>query len=188
MARFEAHIIAVGHQTSNTMKFILHNLLSKRYTRLYEPEFAGKLAAEVANYLFEDIDGTKSAFAEENTQLIHEKAEELSDDDPLCHALTCAVYNFSYAKYVECGGKVGFLFHPFLGYVRALQGGDDAALERFYESKKIPFQAYGPLIHLMSLKLIRRLPWTPNSKIMLNAVVAFGNSVGCSFQTSLRRD
>jgi|SRR5271170_3518992 len=184
MPRLEAYIIAVGNQTSDMMKFILHELLSKRYRQSYEPGFAGKLAAEVANYLFEDIDVTKSAFAEENAQLIHEKAEELSDDDPLCHAVTCAVYNYSYAKYVECGGKIGFLFHPLVGYVRALQSNDLAATERFYKSKKIPYQAYGPLIHLMSLKLLRRLPSTPDSKLMLDSVVAFGKSVGYEFQSA----
>jgi hypothetical protein len=103
------------------------------------------------------------------------------DASPILEPPSAAVYNFSYAKYVECGGKIGFLFHPFLGYVRALQGNDLDATKRFYNSKKIPHQSYGPLIHLLSLRLMRPLPWTPNSQRMLETVVAFGKSVGCSF-------
>jgi hypothetical protein len=181
MGRFEKYIFEVGMQTADTMKFILHELLSKRYRESYDSEFAGKLAAEVSNYLFQDVYATSSDFANENAGVIHERATELAKEDSLCQALTYAVYNFSYAKYVECGGKTGFLFHPFLGYVRALQGNDLDAQKRFYSSKKIPHQSYGPLIHLLSLRLMRPLPWTPNSKRMLDTVVAFGKSVGCSF-------
>lgn len=181
MGRFEKHIVKVGIQTADTMKFILYELLSKRYGESYDRAFAGKLAAEVANYLFEDFDAPKSDFAKENADIIREKGEELSKEDCLCQALTCAVYNFSYAKYFEYGGKTGFLFHPFLGYVRSLQGLDSNVTKRFYESKKIPYQSYGPLIHLLSLNLMRRLPQTPNSKDMLDIVIAFGKSVGCSF-------
>jgi hypothetical protein len=162
------------------MRLILDDLLSKRYRESYDSEFAGKLAAEVANYLFQDVYAAKSDFAKENPDVIHERAAELSEEDSLCHAVTCAVYNFSYAKYVECGGKIGFLFHPFLGYVRALQGNDLDATNRFYKSNKIPHESYGPLIHLLSLRILRPLPWTPDSKRMLEAVVAFGESVGYS--------
>lgn len=136
------------------------------------------MAAEVANYVFQDLDANTSDFARENSGLIHDKATELSNEDSLCNALTCAVYNFSYSKYVAYGGKIGFLFHPFLGYVRALQTQNLDAQNSFYRRNKIPHQAYGPLIHLLSLRLLRPLPWTPDSKRMLDTVIAFGKSVG----------
>lgn len=183
MRRLEDYILNVGVQTSNTMKFILHELLSKRYTQSHDPAFAGKLAAEVANYLFEGavVWWPNSEFARQNRQYIEAKAMELIDEEPLCQALTCAVYNFCYAKYVEEGGKIGLLFHPFLAYVRALQRNELDVTARLANSKKVPPEAYLPLLHLSLLKLMRPLPWTPDSKRMLDAVVAFGRSVGCSF-------
>ena len=181
MRRLEEYIFNVGIQTSNTMKFILHELLSRRYTQSHDPEFAGKLAAEVANYLFEGtyIDVMRSDFANENWHTIEARARELSVEDSLCQALTCAVYNFSYAQYVEAGRKIGWLFHPFLGYVRALQLNDLDAMTR--TSEKLPPKSYMPLVNLWGLKLMRPLPWTPDSKRMQDAVVAFGKSAGCSF-------
>jgi hypothetical protein len=180
MRRLEEYIFKVGMQTSDTMKFALHKLLSERYQQCYDREFAGKLAAEVANYLFHefDVDAIRSDFAEENHDIIETRARELSKEDSLCQALTCAVYNFSYAKYVEDGGKVGWLFHPFLGYVRALQRNEFDVMAHFSNSKKVPPGSYLPLLHLSRLKLMRPLPWTPDSKRMLETVVAFGKSVG----------
>jgi hypothetical protein len=181
MRRLEEYIFKVGIHSCVTMKVILHGLLSKRYRESEDSEFPGKLAAEVANYLFEGayIWWPGSEFAKQNQQDIETKAKALVDEEPLCQALTCAVYNFSYAKYVEAGGKIGFLFHPFLAYVRALQRYEFDVTTRLSNSRKVPPEAYLPLAHLSLHKLMRPLPWTPNSQKMLDIVVAFGQSVDC---------
>jgi hypothetical protein len=46
MSRLEDYIRQVGTRTTNAMKFVLHDLLSKRYAEFADPLFAGKLAAE----------------------------------------------------------------------------------------------------------------------------------------------
>lgn len=182
MPSLEAYIFEVGIHTSNTMRFILHDLLSRRYKESHDPEFAGKLAAEVANYVFDGAYAVRktSDFARENSDIIEASARNLSGEDAFYQALTCAVYNFSYAKYVEAGRKIGFLFHPFLAYVRALQRKELDVTARLSESNKVPPEASLPLLHLSLLKLMRPLPWTPDSKLMLDAVVSFGRAVGSS--------
>ena len=67
----------------------------------------------------------------------------------------------SYAKYVDSGREVGYLFHPFLAYVRALQRHEFDVTSRIAESNKVPPESCLPLLHLSQLKLMRPLPWTP---------------------------
>ena len=122
----------------------------------------------VANYVFEGayIEWPVSPFARHDRALIEARAKALGDEEALCQALTCAVYNFSYAKYVESGRKTGLLFHPFLGYVRALQRNQFDITSRLSDSQKIPPEGFLPLLHLSRLKLMRPLPWTPDSRRM----------------------
>src|SRR6266478_8552121 len=98
MAFVENYISKVGVQSGNAMKIILYNLLYKRYQSAYDDDFAGKLAAAVANYLFcdEPSNADGQSFAKKNEALIESKAKELSHEDALCKALTCAVYNSCY--------------------------------------------------------------------------------------------
>jgi hypothetical protein len=120
----EAYLSKIGRESHDAMKVVLFELLRTRYRAVYDEEFAAKLAAAVANFLF--CDGPKNdetgaqSFGAANEALIKSRAEELSTDDALCRALTCAVYNSCYGKYIESGGRVGLLLAPFLGYVRAL--------------------------------------------------------------------
>ena len=123
------------------------------------------------------------SFAEENRGLIESKSRELSSDRRLCRALTCAMYNFCYGRYVDSGGKVGLVFHPFLGYVRALQevlsGREKAEFLESFESKA-GRRNVAPLENLWRLGLYSVLPQTPDSKLMLDEVVSYARSVGSS--------
>jgi hypothetical protein len=95
--------------------------------------------------------------------------------------VTCAVYNFSYGKYVEAGKRVGYLFHPFLAYVRALQRQQMDVTVNLARRGKVPPESYLPLLHVSLLGLMRPLPWTPDSKEMFDTVIEYGKAVGCSF-------
>ena len=167
------------------MKRILFELLLTRYRVADKTDFADKLAASVVNRLFcETADDTElRSFAEENMTLIETKAKELATEDPLCRALTCAIYNFCYGKYIDSGGKVGMFSHPFLGYVRALQevinGKEPASFLESFESK-VGEKNVAPLLNLWFLGFYRPLPHTPDSKLMLNEVISFGGAVGSS--------
>ena len=183
----ERYLSKIGTDTHDAMKLILVEFLRKRYQAAYEPWFAVELAAAVANYLFCDqtqADPTEARFfAIPYEELITSEAKELSKEDALCRALTCAVYNFCYGKYVDSGRKVGLLFHPFLGFVRAVQevrsGKEPVSfLDSLYP--KVGYENVKPLLNLWLLGLYRTLPYLPDSKLMLDEVVLFGKSVGSS--------
>jgi hypothetical protein len=179
------YVSKVGVETGNLMKRVLFGLLSTRYGVSDKTIFAEKLAASVVNFLFgEAADNPElRSFAQENGALIESKAKELSTEEALCRALTCAIYNFCYGKYVDSGGKVGLLVHPFLGYCRALREvivGKESL--RFLESfeAKVGYNNVVPLSNLWLLGLYRPLPYTPDSKLMMDQVVSFAKSVGWS--------
>ncbi len=151
----------------------------------YDADFAGKPAAAVPNYLFccEPTTAELQPFAKKNDALIESKAKELTNEDALCRALTCAVYNFCYGRYVDSGRKIGLLVHPFLGFVRGLQevinANEQAGfLESFYP--KVGHENVKPLLNLWLLGLHRPLPYTPDSKLMMDEIVRFGKSIGSS--------
>ncbi|MGH9688506.1 MAG: hypothetical protein ACRD5K_15590 [Candidatus Acidiferrales bacterium] len=175
------YIVAIGMQSADTMKFALHQFLKPRYSAensTDEPDFAGRLAAAVANYLFEvDAFWPSSEFAMRNQAAIEAKAAELRDQELVCQALTCAVYNFSYAKYIERGKKIGILFHPFLAYVRALQSNQFDVMTRLTQSNRVPPESFLPLVRLWGLRLMRHLPWTPDSKRMFEEVALFAGTI-----------
>ena len=182
MAFIESYISKVGIESVNAMKVILYELLHKRYRTEYAEDFSGKLAAAVSNYLFcsEPTEEEFKSFAIENSELIKSKAKELSVDESLCRALTCAVYNFCYGRYVDSGGKIGFLSAPFLGFLRALQRVMDGResldlLDSFYP--KVGRENVRPLLNLWWLGLYRPLPNTPDSKRMMEEISLFGRSV-----------
>jgi hypothetical protein len=185
MPSVENYLSKVGAQTGNGMKRILFDLLLARYQAADKTDFADKLAASVVNRLFCETGDEPElrSFAEANTALIETKAKELSAEDPLCRALTCAIYNFCYGKYIDSGGKVGLFSHPFLGYVRALQevinSKEPASFLESFESK-VGEKNVAPLLNLWFLGLYRPLPYTPDSKLMLNEVVSFAKAVGSS--------
>jgi hypothetical protein len=94
--------------------------------------------------------------------------------------LTCAVYNFCYGKYVDSGHKVGMLMHPFLGFVRGLQevirsNEPVSFLDSFYP--KVGDENVSPLVNLWLLGLYRPLPYTPDSKLMMQEISRFGKSM-----------
>ncbi len=181
----------VGTQTHDAMKMILGKLLLNRYRALYDADFAVKLAVAVANYLFCDKPSPPASealsFATANEALIKSKAKELSSDEALCRALTCAAYNCCYGKYVDSGHKVGLLFHPFLGFVRSLQevirGKEPVSfLESVYA--EVGYENVGPLLNLWTLGLYRLLPYAPDSKLMLDEVLLFGESISRETESS----
>jgi hypothetical protein len=186
MAVVEKYLSKVGVQTGDGMKRILFGLLLARYRLTDKTDFADKLAASVVNSLFVETanDAELRSFAAENTTLIESKAKELSTEDPLCRALTCAIYLFSYGKYIDSGGKVGMFSQPFLGYVRALQevidGKQPTSFLNSFESK-VGHRNAVPLSNLWRLGLYRPLPYTPDSKHMVDEVIVFGQSVGWRF-------
>jgi hypothetical protein len=181
----ERYLSEVGAQTYNIMKVTLYALLKKRYEDEYESKFAVRLAGAVANYLFCDQPAAEAgaegrSFATQNEALIATKARELARDEALCRALTCAVYNFCYGKYVDSGRKVGLVLHPFLGCVRALQAVIDgkepvSILDGFYT--KVGRDNVEPLLRLWQLGLYRRLPYLPDSKVIMDEVALFRDSV-----------
>ncbi|MGC2196939.1 MAG: hypothetical protein WA628_19850 [Terriglobales bacterium] len=181
MAFVETYISKVGVQSGNAMKIVLYNLLHKRYQWANDTEFAGKLAAAVANYLFcDEPTGDAQSFAKINHALIESSAKDLSSEESLCRALTCAVYNSCYGRYVDSGRKIGLLVHPFLGFVRGLQEVINAKerpafLESFYP--KVGYENVKPLLNLWLLGLYRALPYTPDSKLMMDEIARFGKSV-----------
>ncbi len=179
----EDYLSKVGLQTGDAMKRMLFELLLTRYGLADKTDFADKTASSVVNYLFcETSDNPElRSFAKENSTLVESKAKELSKEDPLCRALTCAVYLFCYGKYVDSGHKVGLLSHPFLGYVRALQevaSGKERIdfLGQFYA--KVGRVNVAPLENLWLLGLFRPLPYTPDTKLIMDEVVLYGRSVG----------
>jgi hypothetical protein len=179
----ENYVSKAGLQTGNGMKRILFELLLTRYRVADKTDHAEKLAASVVNYLFcETADNAElRSFSEESRSLIESKAKELSADSQLCRALTCAMYIFCYGKYIDSGGKVGMFSHPYLGYVRALQevinGKERASFLESFEAK-VGQRNVAPLSNLWLLGLYRPLPYTPDSKLMMDEVVSFGTSVG----------
>ena len=182
MAFVENYLSKVGVQTGNAMKASLFELLVRRYKGTHDPEFSEKLAASVVNSLFcETSDNDElRAFAKENEALVKSKAKELAVDEPLCRALTCAIYNFCYGKYVDSGRKVGLVSHPFLGYVRALQqvieGKEPASFLETFESK-VGENNVLPLLNLWFLGLARPLPPNPDSKRMMDEVASFCRTI-----------
>ncbi|HWW13252.1 MAG TPA: hypothetical protein VN310_01220 [Candidatus Dormibacteraeota bacterium] len=185
----ENYLSKVGLQTGDGMKRILFELLLARYQVADKTDRSDKLAASVVNCLFCEVADNSElrSFEEENRALIESKAKELSAEGALCRALTCAVYNFCYGKYVDSGGKVGMFFHPFLGYVRALQevvnGKEPASFLESFESK-VGQRNIAPLLNLWLLGLYRSLPHTPDSKLMMDEVISFGKSVRSSVVAS----
>jgi len=182
MAFVESYLSKIGVQTGNAMKLVLFELLLKRYRGEYTDDVPDKLATAVVDYLF----GEQSKYAEvraflaESRNLVDSKARELYNEPMLCQALTCAMYNYCYGKYVDSGGKVGFLVSPFIGYMRALQrvvtGGEPASLLDSFESK-VGRENVAPLYNLWTLGLYKPLPQTPDSKLMMDEVVSFARSV-----------
>lgn len=207
MGFVEQYILQIGEQTGNAMKRIMFHMLSERYydncskikdkyginldtTKITDMDFSAALAASVANFMFceEPSELTLTEFqdfAKKYEELFYACIKELSKEEAFCRAITCAVYNFCYAKYVASGRKVGFLFHPYIGFVRALnvfiskETGDITTLQRFYE--KVGYENVKPLLNLCQYELYRLLPNTPDSKRMINEVVGFGKSIGYSF-------
>lgn len=181
----ENYLSKVGLQTGDGMKRILFELLLTRYQVADKTDCADKLAASVVNYLFCEMAGNSElrSFAEESRTLVESKAKELSAEGTLCRALTCAIYNFCYGKYIDSGGKVGMFVHPFLGYVRALQevvdGKEPTSFLESFELK-VGQRNVAPLLNLWLLGLYRPLPYTPDSKLMMDEVISFGKSVRSS--------
>ena len=187
MSFIERYLSDVGFQSHGLMKLALSKLLFLRYEAFYDELIATKLSVAVANYLFCDEPPANlsdaRAFATENKGLVRSKAAELSKEDSLCRALTCAAYNVCYGRYVDSGHKVGLLLHSFLGFVRALQevisgNAPESFLDPLYQ--KIGYKNVEPLVNLWQLGLYRPLPHTPDSKMMLNEIMRFSQSVEAS--------
>jgi hypothetical protein len=181
----ETYLSKVGVQTSNSMKLALFEVLLKRYRSTFEGDLAEKLAASVVDSLFCEraVNPELQKFVAENGALIGSKAKELAKEERLCRALTSAIYSFCYGKYIDSGGKVGMFSHPFLGYVRALQqviGGKEpiSFLESF--ESKVGRTSVRALFNLWELGIYRYLPYTPDSKLMMDEVSVFVRSVKSS--------
>lgn len=198
MPSVERYISTVGAETGNAMKLVLFQLLLKRY-RATKPadfpvglandsELPEKLATAVVDWLFRERTANPElrSFITKNSGLIESKAKELSSEDALCRALSCAMYISCYGRYVDSGRKIGMLFHPFLGFFRAFQqvtSGRESL--RFLDSfePSVGHENVEPLLNLWALGLYRQLPYTPDSKLMMDEVLSFGRSVGASVST-----
>jgi len=173
----ERYLSQIGTLTGDEMKCALYQLLVPRYFwTLWNSESSQKLASSVVNYLFcESASGDLAVFMAEQRGLLESKARELTRDDALCQTLTCAIYNFSYGRYIDSGGKVGLLFPPFIGFIRAIQevaSGRKPAnfLNSFIEKVGTSSE---PLLRLFAFGLYRPLPSTPDSKLMREEVAKF---------------
>ena len=175
MGMTERYLSQIGTYTGDQMKNALYQLLIPRYFwTLWNSESAQKLASSVVNFLFcEPGSGEIARFMAEQQPLIESKARELATDEAVCRALTCAVYNFSYGRYVDSGGTVGIFSAPFLGFIRAIQevtsGRERASfLESFIA--KVGSRGAQPVLRLLDCGLYRPLPHTPDSKLMRDEV------------------
>ena len=182
MSFVERHLSKVGAQSHDLMKASLFELLRKRYLDSYERDFAQRLATTITDLLLCDQPANPEygSFIDENESIIDSRVRELSSEEPLCCALTGAIYNSCYGKYLDSGRKFGFLFHPFLAFVRALQeviGGKEpeSILHLFY--RNVGFENVEPLLNLRRLGLYRLLPHLPNSQVLMDEIIAFGESV-----------
>ncbi len=128
MGMTERYLSQIGTYTGDQMKNALYQLLIPRYFwTLWNSESAQKLASSVVNFLFcEPGSGEIARFMAEQQPLIESKARELATDEAVCSTLTCAVYNFSYGRYVDSGGRWESFPHLFL-----------ASFEQFRKSRAV---------------------------------------------------
>ena len=184
MHAVEKYLSDIGRQTGDAMKLLIYNIISNRYRDRDGIEYSKTFAASVANLLFcEEPDVKFKPFLETNETAIENCLTELSNDEAFCKALTGAEYNYCYGKYVESGRNVGFLFHPFLGYIRALNAfmldkEPITFVQSFYD--QVGHENIAPLMFLCQKGLYRILPNTPDSKEMANQVITYANSIGIS--------
>ncbi|MGD0222730.1 MAG: hypothetical protein ABSF71_10355 [Terriglobia bacterium] len=156
---------------------------------MYRQEFASFLAAAVVNRVFceEAAQPDASRFLAENRELVEKEAASLSSDNSLCYLLTCSVYLHCYSRHVQRGGKHGFLYNPYLGYIRALSHPVDdwttynEICSRFEE--KLDHAVVEPLQSLLQLGIFRPLPRNPNARDIYSQVHLFAVSQGVKFQT-----
>jgi hypothetical protein len=180
------YLLKLGMATGDKMKFALYAVLRPRYEAEYgDSEYAGKLAAAVANFLFMGMHpfdpdwAEKNKFASDNESVIEHQAGTIREwaDESLCVALTAALYNYCYALYIQSGGRVGILGSKYLGYIRAMQDPRYLMLEDGFFPDKLEVKI--PLDFARAKGLLRPLPHTPNSKKMYEVVCAYAKAVGC---------
>jgi hypothetical protein len=153
----------------------------------YDIDYSKTFAASVANFIFcqTPVKEVHKAFVNENVDGIEECLKEVSTDDTFCLALTCAAYNYCYGRYIHSGHRMGFFFHSYLGYIRALNAYmvdkvNLDFLERFI--KKVGYENIEPFVHLCQYSLYRILPNTPNSKDCHTIVVNYAKAQGVTLK------
>ncbi len=190
MGFVEQAISRMGMETGNAMKTALWSHLVYRYSCTdcsdaellkkvnANPEHAEKVAGAIVNHLFcEDSSNEElRTFTLENISYVRSKAQELNHEEWVCRPLTCAIYNYSYGKYVDSGRRVGFFSAPFLAFGRAVREVAECReplsfLDSF--TAKVGQQSAAPLLNLLSLGLYRSLPYTPDSRAMAHEVALF---------------
>lgn len=106
----------------------------------------------------------------------------LSLDEEYCRALTGALFNFCYGRYLETGHRIGLLVHPFLGFVRALNavaaGREPPQLATSF-APSVGEEAMIPLLKLCRpLEMFRALPHSPDPMLLHRAILDLGERRG----------
>jgi hypothetical protein len=186
MQNVNKYLSDIGKQTNNAMKLLIYYMISDRYKNRFNIDDSKTFAASVANSLFSEETEIKfKPFYDANITEIENCLIELSKDDVFCITLSGAVYNSCYGKYVESGHNIGFVFHPFLGFIRALNAfimdkQPITFVQSFYD--KIGYENIAPLMFLCQKELYRILPNTPDSVKMANQVMLYAQSVGIALK------
>lgn len=132
---------------------------------------AAALATAVTNMVFGDRspDGSQRSFEVANAELIEILARRIGEEEALCNVLSGAAYNSSYARYLDAGGKRGFI-NPYLGYVRAVSRGIwESAASMGHKIGALGESVLAPIHSMSHLGIFRSLPNNPNEKAFYQA-------------------
>jgi len=111
--------------------------LRVEYSKQYESEFAGFLAAAVSNEVFSDEPGNEEAqhFLNENKSLIETETRNLSHKQHLCHVLTQTIRARSVIPFAKDKHTLETSFDPInklKDYGILIPGGEFPKLNSFY--------------------------------------------------------
>lgn len=166
-----------GYAASNPLqeqRTALYTFLYRTHVEragLGEEDSAAALATAVTNMVFGDRppEGSQRSFEVGNAELIEILARRIGEEEALCNVLSGAAYNSSYARYLDAGGKRGFI-NPYLGYVRAVSRGIwDSAASMGRKIGALGENVLAPIRSMSHLGIFRSLPNNPNEKAFYEA-------------------
>ena len=188
MGLTDDYLVRIANHTANEMKLAIATGLLRKYEGIYGREFASLLAAAVSNRVFCEEASQPHArrFLAENRERVEKEAASMSSDDSLCYLLTCSVYLYCYSRHLQRGGKHGFFYNPYLGYIRALSRlCDDWTYHEISIrlAEKLDYAVVEPFLSLLELGIFRPLPRNPDERKIYSQVHSFAVSQGVKFQT-----